>query len=132
MPAFNSLKGKSSVKGVEDFDLNKYIFKDNELEKKEATGGWSVYNKTEAQELDKKVQKIYDKALKELSGVEYTPIALLGTQLVSGNNYAVLALGKTTTKESTYTIAVLTIYNNLDDKASVESIAEIDLSEFNK
>ena len=129
---YNDLKDKSSIKGVEDFDLNMYVFKDNEVDKKDVSGGWSVYNKTEAQELDKKVKKVYDAALEKMSGVEHTPIALLGSQLVSGNNYAVLALGKTTTKKPTYTIAVLTIYNNLDDKASVESINEIDLSEFNK
>ena len=129
---YNNLKDKSSIKGVEDFDLNMYIFKDNEVDKKDVSGGWSVYNKTEAQELDKKVKKAYDAALEKMSGVEYTPIALLGSQLVSGNNYAVLALGKTTTKEPTYTIAVLTIYNDLNDKANVESVSEIDLSNLNK
>ncbi len=129
---YNDLKNKSSIKAVEDFDLNMYLFKDNEVDKKDVSGGWSVYNKTEAQELDKKIKKVFDTALEKLSGVEYIPIALLGSQLVSGNNYAVLALGKTTAKEPTYTIAVLTIYNNLDDKVSVESIYEIDLSEFNK
>ncbi len=129
---YKDLNGNSKITFVKDFDYTEYVNKDIDIDTKEVSGGWIVYDKTSSQELNDVVQKIYDNSLKELTGFTYKPIALLGTQLVSGTNYAVLALGTTTTKNPKNYITVLTIYNDLNNEATVKYIAMVDLADFNK
>jgi hypothetical protein len=45
---------------------------------------------TEDAVLTEEAQSAFDKAMEGLVGVNYTPLALLGTQLVSGTNYSFL------------------------------------------
>lgn len=131
---YKDLKGKSEITSVEDFDYTKYTnvkFDDSE-EEAEVTGGWTVYDKTSEQELSEKVQKVFDDSMNNLAGATFKPIALLGTQVVAGTNYAVIALETTTTKKPKSYIAVLTIYEDLNDKSQVTSVATLDLADFNK
>ena len=53
------------------------------------SGGW--YNVPhEAAELPEDAQAAFDKALDGLVGAQYTPVALLSTQVVAGMNYCIL------------------------------------------
>ena len=49
------------------------------------TGGWTNVSH-EAEELPEEAQEAFDKATENLDGAEYTPVALLSTQLVAGMN----------------------------------------------
>ena len=130
---YKDLKGKSEITAVEDFDYTKYTnVKAEDKEDEEVTGGWTVYDKTSEQELSEKVQKIFDDSMKELTGATYKPIALLGTQVVAGTNYSVIALETTTTKTPKNYISVLTIYEDLNEESKVSSIVKLDLADFNK
>ena len=53
-----------------------------------AVGGWTL---NDSGELSAEAKAAFDKAMEGLMGVNYTPVALLGTQLVSGTNYSILA-----------------------------------------
>ena len=129
---YKDLKGKSEITSVKDFDYTKYTNTKVDKEDKEVTGGWTVYDKTDNQELVEKVQGIFDNSMEELTGATYKPIALLGTQIVAGTNYAILALGTTTTKTPRSYISVLTIYEDLNDESKFTSIATLDLADFNE
>ena len=61
-----------------------------------SVGSWSI---TESTEMTAEAQKAFDKAIEGLMGVNYSPVALLGTQLVSGTNYCVLAYGSLVTAD---------------------------------
>ena len=67
---------------VEDIQMTSVKTDFNDLE-----GGWKP---AESLALTDEVQNIFDTALDGLTGVDYVPLALLGTQIVSGTNYAVL------------------------------------------
>ena len=49
-------------------------------------GGWSPVVQ-EAGKLPEDAQAAFDKALEQLDGAVYTPVALLSTQVVAGTNY---------------------------------------------
>lgn len=53
-------------------------------------GGWTL---TEDAALTQEAKDALEGALEGLVGVNYTPVALLGTQLVSGTNHVVLCKG---------------------------------------
>ena len=55
------------------------------------TGGWTI---DETAELPAEIKEAFEKATATLLGVDYTPIACMGHQLVNGTNYAILAEAK--------------------------------------
>ena len=127
---YNDLDNKSSVTGVKDFDYTKYVNKDISTNTEQLSGGWTVNKDIKATTLSDDVKDAFDKAT-SIVGVTYTPIAYLGDQVVSGTNYAVLSLAKTSTAESIYSINVLTIYKDLDKNIKLSSVAYVDLADFN-
>ena len=127
---YNDLKGNASVSSVKDFDYTKYVSKDIEVNTEQLSGVWSVNSDIKATTLSDDVNEAFTKAT-SIVGVEYTPIVYLGKQVVSGTNYAFLALAKTVTAESVYSIDVLTIYDSLDEDAKLSSVAYVNLADFN-
>ena len=83
-------------------------------------GGWSVPEDEQAG-LD-----AFAKATEGLLGVEYTPLCVLGQQLVAGMNYCVLCrgLGVYPDAQPCYTLAV--VYAALDGSATVTDWIELD------
>ena len=83
-------------------------------------GGWSVPEDEQAG-LD-----AFAKATEGLLGVEYTPLCVLGQQLVAGMNYCVLCrgLGVYPDAQPCYTLAV--VYAALDGSATVTRWIELD------
>ena len=83
-------------------------------------GGWTVPEDEQAG-LD-----AFVKASEGLLGVEYTPLCVLGQQLVAGMNYCVLcrSLGVYPDAQPSYTLAV--VYAALDGSASVTRWIDLD------
>ncbi len=127
---YNDLNNKSSITSVKDFDYTKYVNKDIPTNTEQLSGGWTVYQDTKSAALSDEVKEAFTKAT-SVVGVQYTPIAYLGNQVVSGTNYAVLSLAKTVTAESIYSINVLTIYADLNGDVKLTSVAYVDLADFN-
>ena len=84
-------------------------------------GGWSAAEEQEAG------LAAFDQAAGNLLGVNYTPIYVLGSQVVSGTNYCVLARAETVAPgaEAYYTLA--TVYENLDGNVEVTEFRSLDL-----
>ena len=95
----------------------------------ELLGGWAV--STEATStLAAEEQAIFDQAMGDLVGVEYTPVALLGTQVVAGTNYAYLCSGEVMDGQGTQGWYVVVIYEDLDGNAEVTSIESFDFTAY--
>lgn len=129
---YNDLENKSTVTSVKDFNYSKYTNEDISYKNEDIVGGWYTDIPDKETKLDDKVQAIYDKAITKIQGAQYYPIAVLGHQIVSGTNYAVLAYGKMNTAEKNSGIYLLTLYEDLNGTDEIVSSAYIDLGEFNK
>ena len=128
---YADLKGNNEVIKVSDFKIENYANKEIEANNEEMTGGWTASSDCGENALTEEERDIFSKATENLTGVSYKPVATLATQLVSGKNYAVLAVGATTTETPVYNIYILTIYKDLSNESKVTSIAVLDLSNFN-
>jgi len=87
-------------------------------------GGWVM---TEDAVLTEEAQSAFDKAMEGLVGVNYTPLALLGTQLVSGTNYSFLCEAAVVYPDAQPYYAVVTVYEDLQGKAEAKNIVALDL-----
>lgn len=82
----------------------------------EATGSWKL---TDPPVVTEDAKSALEKAAAAMTGADYTPIALLGTQLVAGTNYCLLCelIPAAANPEPYY--AVVTVYEDLQGNAEI-------------
>ena len=90
------------------------------------TGGWSA---AESPEITAEVQELLDRAAEGLLGVDYTPVAYLGSQLVAGTNHCVLCQAKAVYPGAEPYYALVYIYEDLDGGVEVLDIQTLDIGE---
>lgn len=86
-------------------------------------GSWAV---TDGTEMTAEAQKAFDKAMESLMGVDYSPVALLGTQLVSGTNYCILCEATAVYPDAQPYLALVYLYADLQGNAKVSGVIALD------
>ena len=89
-----------------------------------SVGGWK---QTEDIRITEEAQGAFDKAMEGFVGVNYTPVALLGTQVVSGTNYSFLCEATVVYPDAQPYYAVVTVYQDLQGKAEILNVVAMDL-----
>lgn len=90
------------------------------------TGGWKIIPHGAA-ELPEDAQTAFNKAVEQLDGADYTPVALLGTQIVAGTNYCILcAIAPVVPNPETH-YALVYIYADLEGGAAITNVADLDI-----
>lgn len=120
-----------TVLNVADFNLTDYLDNEGSNTPEGLMGGWQDTQEL-PNTLDSKTNAVFDKALEGFTGVGYKAVALLGRQVVAGENYAILATDTSVTAEPITHLCVLNIYEDLDGNVTINNICGIDLSSFNK
>ncbi len=87
-------------------------------------GGWQSVPH-EAAELPEDAQAAFDKALDGLVGAQYTPVALLSTQVVAGMNYCILCQITPVVPDAVPTWALVYIYADLQGNAEIMNVYEL-------
>lgn len=83
-------------------------------------GGWT---ETETPEMTDEAKKALDKACETLTGAEYTPVALLATQVVAGTNYRIVCESKATVPNAESETVIVTVYADLKGNAEITDVA---------
>ncbi|MBQ3374347.1 MAG: hypothetical protein IJG40_14585 [Oscillospiraceae bacterium] len=86
-------------------------------------GGWTA---PDSPEITPELQELFDKATEGLLGVNYTPVALIGTQLVSGMNYCFLCEAKAVIPDAVPYYVNVTVYRDLQGNAKVTDIEGVE------
>lgn len=130
---YADLEGNAEITQVKEFDLTEYTDGDGaEISTEKLSGGWEPAEDRSSAEIPEKARGAFDKAVKELDGNELEPMALLGTQLVAGTNYAFFCFSTPKTAEPVSGIQVVTVYEDLDGNAEVTNICTVDPADFNE
>lgn len=87
----------------------------------EIVGGWET---AEDGTITPELQELFDKAMEELEGVDYTPIKLLETQVVAGTNYKFLCDATVVYPDAETTQAIVTIYEDLQGNVEILEIQD--------
>lgn len=86
-------------------------------------GGWTVPEDTAITE---EVKTVVDAALEKLLGVDYTPVALVGTQVVAGTNYCVLCEAAAVVPDAVPYYVLVYIYEALDGTVELLTITPLE------
>ena len=86
-------------------------------------GGWTP---AEDPAITDEVNELIAKALDGLVGVNYVPVAYLGSQVVAGINHAILCQATAVVPDAVPAWKILYLYEDLEGNVSVLSIADFD------
>ena len=88
------------------------------------SGGWTPSDDPTVTE---ERQALFDKGTETLTGVGYTPIAYLGSQVVAGTNHAFLCKAVVVYPGAKPHYAMVYLYEDLQGNVSMLSVAEVDI-----
>ena len=130
---YADLKGNAEITQIKEFDLTEYTDGNNtEISAEQLAGGWQVAEDRSSIVIPKEAKDVFDKAAGNLDGNELEPMALLGTQVVAGTNYAFLCFSTLQTEETINGIQVVTVYEDLDGNAEITNICTVDPADYNE
>ena len=89
-------------------------------------GGWNL-EEVKGTALPQKVQTDFTAVTSDMVGADYEPIAYLGSQVVNGTNYRILALQKMTRPDIEKRIVKMIIHEALDGSVRLVSVSGVDL-----
>ena len=89
-------------------------------------GGWNL-DEVKGCNLPQKVATDFTAVTGELVGVDYEPIAYLGSQQVNGTNYRILALQRMVTPNAEKRIVKMIIHEELDGSVRMVSVSGVAL-----
>ena len=88
-------------------------------------GGWEVNTGSTSMSKNAAAKAAFKKATAELEGVNYQPIAVLGTQVVAGTKYAILCKATAVIPDATPEITIMYIYENVDGTVDIDGFQTI-------
>lgn len=126
---YKDLSGNVTTLSIRDIDLTD-IQTMNSVYNPSFVGSWSTSEPDQPGVLPDDAQAAFDKATKEYVGVGYSPIALLGTQVVAGLNYKFLCFGTLVTKDPVTSVYVLDIYQDPQGECTITDAQLFDLTSY--
>lgn len=111
--------GLTACKVNKDINVNVNVNGEEVVSTHIGTGSWEI---AESTAMTADLQKIFDEAIGKIDGYSSKPVALLGTQVVSGTNYAFLC-ESTIISESAMRSMMIT-YINVDLQGSASFVSD--------
>ncbi len=88
-------------------------------------GGWEVNTGSTSISKNTAAKAAFKKAIAELLGVSYQPIAVLGTQVVAGTKYAILCKATPVIPDAAPDITIMYIYENVDGTVDIDGFQTV-------
>ena len=87
-------------------------------------GGWNL-DEIKGTALPQRVQTDFTAVTSELAGADYEPIAYLGSQIVDGTNFRILALQRLVVPNAEKRIVKMIIHEELDGSVRLVSVSGV-------
>lgn len=92
-------------------------------------GGWTVADDNAVTEENRAV---FDKAVETLTGVDYKPIAYLGSQVVAGTSHCFLCKATVVVPDAAPALALVYVYEDLEGNCEILNIADFSIADFSE
>ena len=130
---YSGFDGSAEIINSASFDLTAYTGgEDTEISAEQLAGGWQAAEELSSAAIPQEAEDAFGKAAEKLLGNDLEPLALLGTQIVAGTNYAFLCRSTLQTSEPVRGIQVVTVYQDLEGNAEIISICTVDPAGYNE
>ncbi|MBR2825076.1 MAG: hypothetical protein IKE51_02255 [Solobacterium sp.] len=124
---YENLSGETEILCIKDLDFVNPIVTEDAPE--QLAGGWTVTNYAKPGMLPgEDIESSFVKAQETHVGVALNPIALLGTQVVSGTNYCALCRGATVTPDAITNLYLVTWNQDLQGNSKILEVKRLDIN----
>jgi hypothetical protein len=82
------------------------------------------YTPADSPVVSAETEALLKKALENLDGADYIPVAYIASQIVAGKNHLILCKTAPVVAEPVYHYALVTIYEDLNDNAEITNVLE--------
>lgn len=89
-------------------------------------GGWNI-DEMKPCKMPQKVASAYAGAMSGIVGAEYEPVLYVGSQMVNGTNYCLLAVQRLVTVNAPNRLVKIVIHEDLDGTATIKTIRAVSL-----
>lgn len=125
-----NLKGKATVKAINNFYFKKISTLKNAPASSNMPGAWkNITKKYTPEGIPASALKAFNKANAKYVGVDLTPLVLLSTQTVAGTNYRYLCRGVVPGAKAVNYYAV-DVYKNLKGVAKITSCKPVNMEKY--
>lgn len=125
---YRNTEGESSLSGVTNLDLNALQTSNESGEG--LVGAWEVSSPAKATALPQEAAAAFSDAIANYEGVEFSPVAMLSSQAVSGVDYRILCVGTTISSRPVHGLYVLTVHQDANGISEVTSADQLDLGAY--
>ncbi|MCR5212622.1 MAG: hypothetical protein K6C41_08745 [Lachnospiraceae bacterium] len=129
---YRDLQGTSSITNDVPFVLTDYTNGGDKLQTTPLAGGWHTPSELTSIPLPDDAKTAFKNASLGFSGNNIESMALLGTQVVAGMNYAVLCRVTPDVENAVSTVQVIIIYSDPQKSASITSFSPVDPKKYTK
>ena len=129
---YRDLQGNAELTQSSPFDLADYVEGGDASPAELLSGGWNAPEILTSLPLPEDAQTAFDKAEKDFDGSQIEPMALLGTQVVAGTNYAILCRVTPMTPDAISSTQVVIVYADLEGKAEFTGFSALDCAKYNQ
>ena len=129
---YRDLQGTSSITNDVPFVLTDYTNGGDKLQTTPLAGGWHTPSELTSIPLPDDAKTAFKNASLGFSGNNIESMALLGTQVVSGMNYAILCRVTPDVENAVSTVQVIIIYSDPQKSASITSFSPVDPKKYTK
>ena len=124
---YQNPQGTSTLSTLNDLDLDALQVSDQSGEG--MVGAWEVCEPATAS-LPQEAATAFSNAAADYEGVEFSPIALLSSQMDQGTNYRMLCMGTTIADEPVRELYVVNIHEDPDGNAEIASAEQLALTAY--
>lgn len=107
-------------------ELTELLGTDVETNFNGSLGGWT---QSESPAMTEEAQQAFEQAMEGLVGVDYKPVALLGSQVTNGANYAILCEATVVYPDAEPYYAIVYVYKAPDEDAELSDIVSLEAEE---
>lgn len=122
---YNDLQGNAKISSAEAIDISDIKVTDKLPEN--LLGAWQLMPVSNAVTLPEEIWNKFFEANEAHVGINLNPLALLATQVVSGQNYLILCLGNASTQNPIEALYVATLYVDTQGKAQITNVDIFDV-----
>ena len=129
---YRDLQGTSSITNDVPFVLTDYTNGGDKLQTTPLAGGWHTPSELTSIPLPDDAKTAFKNASLGFSGNNIESMALLGTQVVAGMDYAILCRVTPDVENAVSTVQVIIIYSDPQKSASITSFSPVDPKKYTK
>ena len=129
---YRDLQGTTSITNDVPFVLTDYTNGGDKLQTTPLAGGWHTPTDLTSIPLPDDAKTAFKNASLGFSGNNIESMALLGTQVVAGMNYAILCRVTPDVENAVSTVQVIIIYSDPQKSASITSFSPVDPKKYTK